>query len=186
VKGSQQLQRAESALRDRISRYHRLMRALLIIDMQRGLLRFEYATLPARIASYARNNEYAVIFASRFTNAPGSLYRSQLDWHKLSGPPATLLVPVIAALDPFEIPKTGYSALTPVLAALLHTGQFDGIDLCGIDTDQCVAATAFALFDAGVDVRILTKLCASSAGPAAHEAGLAALARALGEDALID
>lgn len=57
--------------------------------------------------------------------------------------------------------------------------------VAGIDTDACVLATCLSLFDAGVQPVLLADLCYSSGGMMAHESGLLALRRQIGDGNVI-
>ena len=57
--------------------------------------------------------------------------------------------------------KETVSAATAELLAHLRAEQIDNIDVCGLSTDTCVLATAFALHDAGFRVNVRGEHCAS-------------------------
>jgi len=156
--------------------------ALLVIDVQNGFITSETAHLPALIAAFlrGRHGDYALVIATRFENAPGSLYETSMGWCEMRGPLDTALAPEIAPLVHEVSVKHGYAPAMIDLVARLQRADIERVDLCGIDTDQCVLATAIALWDAGIEPRILSNLCASTGGPSAHEAGLLVARRAIG------
>lgn len=53
----------------------------------------------------------------------------------------------------------------------------DQVDIIGFDTDACVLAAAFRLFDHNVNLRLLVDGIWSSGGKKMHEAGLACMKR---------
>lgn len=65
------------------------------------------------------------------------------------------------------------------MISLLHEHNADSAVVVGFDTDACVLATAFALFDAGVIPYIDSRGCDSSGGTELHDAALAIAARSL-------
>ena len=62
-----------------------------------------------------------------------------------------------------------FSKWVPELQALV--GPHPTIVLCGVSTDCCVLATAFAAVDAGVQLRVVADACAAKT-PELHEAAL--------------
>src|SRR3989304_2252153 len=104
-------------------------RVLLVIDVQAGV-----GHEPTR--------------PTRFETPEGSLFRTLKGVVRFApGMPETELAFAPRA-DARVFVKTGYSAATPeVLAAAREAGS--RIYLCGIATDNCVLATAPALFAAG-------------------------------------
>lgn len=128
-------------------------RGLLVVDVQTAF--HPPSWLIAGIGAIV--DRYAVTVATHFTNPPGSLYRTRLDWHGC-GPGANQLV--IPFFPDYIVEKTGYG-LPAEEAARLAAMQVSGWDICGLETDACVLACAMSLWDAGVPVCILEDLCAS-------------------------
>lgn len=64
---------------------------------------------------------------------------------------------------------------------LLKLNQEDTVDIIGFDTDACVLATAFNVFDSGCNFRIFKDLCWSSGGKVMHITGLAVMERNFGD-----
>lgn len=60
------------------------------------------------------------------------------------------------------------------------------IDIIGCDTDACVLATAFSLWDAGTDFRVLAGFCYSSGGESQHLAALEVMRRSFGSRVIED
>lgn len=138
---------------------------LLIVDLQIGFA--PKAELIARIEEIVK--EYSVVVMTRFTNPPQSLYRSVLDWHGDGGDLA-LQVPHAVILD-----KSGYGLSFEHLETLrgLHCVEWH---ICGLETDACVLASAFSLWDANLRPVIRAELCDSPL----HDAGVAIAARQFG------
>jgi len=57
--------------------------------------------------------------------------------------------------------------------------------LCGIDTDACVYDSAVDAYQTGIRPWIVTDACASSGGPAYHEAALLLASRNVGRGQLL-
>ena len=140
---------------------------LLIIDLQTGFS--PSADLVSAIA--AECHQHDVVVATQFENPPDSLYRKVLDWH---GDGGELVLPLPAGTPVLR--KTGYGLSADhleVLAAL----RCQEWHLCGLETDACVLACAFSLWDAGIRPVIRGELCASPL----HSQGMAVAVRQFGE-----
>lgn len=160
-----------------------MRRALLIVDLQRGFLGPDTDWLAGAVAGYLeRHHErYALVLATRFVNQPGSRYETERDWHAMMQPDETALVPAIAHLVEAVLVKDGLAPDRDELLGLLADAGIERVDLCGLDTDQCVLATALLLWDAEVVPRILSDLCTSSGGAELHDAARAMLRRSVGD-----
>ncbi|MHB8408352.1 MAG: hypothetical protein ACYDHY_09740 [Acidiferrobacterales bacterium] len=122
----------------------------MVVDLQSGF--DPPAALVAAIAAEA--TQYAAVAMTRFHNLPDSLYRSVLGYDRDGGDLA-LSVPGSIILD-----KTGYG-LNARHIELLRMFDCDEWHLCGVETDACVLACAFSLWDAKLSPRIRGDLCSS-------------------------
>lgn len=138
---------------------------LLIVDLQVGFAPSDELVERIRRAS-AR---YGRVVMIRFTNQPSSLYRSILAWHGEGGD-LVLQVPQAVILD-----KDGYG-LTEQHLQILAEMQCTEWHVCGLETDACVLACAFSLWDAGLRPVIQPELCESPL----QEQGLAVAKRQFG------
>ena len=79
-----------------------------------------------------------------------------------------------SVIDPWKqatsVASHTFSKWVPDLHALV--GAHPTIVLCGVSTDCCILATAFAAVDGGAHVRVVADACTAKT-PAAHEAALA-------------
>ncbi|AKA23533.1 cysteine hydrolase family protein [Pseudomonas chlororaphis] len=67
--------------------------------------------------------------------------------------------------------KHGYTLTAPTLA-YLHSLAPDRVLVCGIQTDTCVLAAGFALFDAGLQPTLITDLTVGSSLDRSGELGV--------------
>jgi nicotinamidase-related amidase len=163
-------------------------RALIVVDVQRGFLGSVGDGLPGRIAGYARRHRgrYALVVATRFVNHAGSRYVIERDWSAMIDQRETALAPEIAAVADVILPKHGLAPDGHQLATMLRAARIGRADLCGLDTDQCVLATALQLWDAGIVPRVLSDLCTSSGGEELHDAARALLRRSIGDRNVVE
>lgn len=157
--------------------------ALLVIDVQRGFINKYTKDIPSLIEQ--EQTRYDFVWSAQLEhkeNSPFLKIRRYSGFSDIDSPEelAFNLRP-----DAKTIFKHGYSAVTNKLSDELKANNIIQIDLMGVDTDQCVLATALALFDLGITPRIVVDRCASTGGPEAHDAGVDVLRRALGDQNMI-
>jgi nicotinamidase-related amidase len=135
------------------------MHAIMIIDVQR-----EFgvpADLVAKIK--ARAESFPLRIYTQFVNPPGSLFRTKLKRDMCTpGDPGGELVMTPGAGD-LVLRKQSYGLLPEHLEILRRHGVKE-VTVTGVDTDACVLAVMFSLWDNGIDCHIIPDLCWSSAG----------------------
>jgi nicotinamidase-related amidase len=101
----------------------------------------------------------------------GSWRRYYKQWSFAEGTRGSPLWDVIPPwTDRLTVSSHTFSKWVPDLARI--TGPHPAIVLCGVSTDCCVLATAFAAVDAGAQVRVVADACAAKT-PEIHAAALA-------------
>jgi ribonuclease HI/nicotinamidase-related amidase len=144
-----------------------MRKALLVIDVQQYFLKKTPKNLPRKIADYVETSKYDLLAFTTFRNTPGSNWEKSLGWYGCRSDEDIVLasefINLANAKNTFE--KHTYSALRqPDLLRQLNEKKVGQIDLCGIDIDACVLATAFDAFDHGYRVNVLLDLSYSRAG----------------------
>lgn len=134
------------------------MKALIVIDMQNGFMNHEnFVKLKEKINNLLAENIYDKIFYTKFINKENSLYRKYLNWHKLSNTfDQDICVNIVDSSIIFE--KYGYGLNQKDLNYIKNLG-INSIDICGLQTDACVFAIAFQLFDNNIFPNILINYC---------------------------
>ncbi len=155
--------------------------ALLIIDMQVGFLS-GMGDFIKRVESLVAQYPAEKIFWLKFRNEPESLYHKYLDWKDVLVAPQTELVsqfnpPAERVFDHYT-----YAPSDEVLEQLKGCKE---VAIAGVDTDACVFATAFALWDHGIRPLILTDYCSSSGGLYLHKAALDIMRRQFGVGSIL-
>jgi nicotinamidase-related amidase len=136
-------------------------------DVQAYFLERSPKDLPAKIVGYISSSNYEFVGFTVFRNRDGSNWEKSLDWHKSKTNQEVELATEFKLLAKSEntFEKHTYSALKqPDLVRHLEQLGIEAIDICGIDTDACVLATAYEAFDKGYRTKILFDLCHSRAG----------------------
>lgn len=159
------------------------MPTLLIIDVERGFINENTKHIPALVEQ--KQHEYDTVWAVRLVygkDSPFLTIRQRSGIENIERPTELAFTP---RDDARILEKYGYSAATPELIAALRQEGVTSVDIAGMDTDQCVLATAFGLFDAGMTPRILEHYCASTGGETMHQVAMQLLRRALGEQHIV-
>jgi nicotinamidase-related amidase len=143
--------------------------ALVIVDLQCAFS--PPPRLVARIRRYAARFKLRVF--TRFENPPGSQFRRVLKMHVCPpGAPENALL-IEPAKSDVVLVKPSYGLSARQVARLKRLG-IRKATVCGVETDACVLAVMFSLFDAGITCRVRSDLCWSSTG--LHRSGLKVLA----------
>jgi len=134
--------------------------ALMIVDVQRA---FRPAPeFVERIERYSRRFPCRIL--TRFINPPGSLHRRILK-EKSCAPGSTDIELLISPrTGDLIFDKIGRYGLTPSQIRRLQRRGIRRVTVCGLDTDACVLAVMFGLFDAGIECRLHEDLSCSSTG----------------------
>jgi nicotinamidase-related amidase len=163
---------------------------LVVVDVQNGFVSPKSAHIVPAIADLMqrwvrRGRPYVM---TRFINEPESPFERILDWHRLTGPPETTIVPelqeyvsgAVAVID-----KPIYSMFTPEGAGLVLAQGWRNIVIAGIATESCVLKTAVDAFERGLTPWIVQDASFSHAGQEAHDAGCLVAQRFIGSAHLV-
>lgn len=145
---------------------------LLLVDLQKGFINGRSKQIVPKIISLVKSGKYGRIYATQFFNTPESPFVKFLNWKGCMDSPETDLIDELDKYTFKVIKKYTYSALNEELLCELRNNNITEIDIAGVDTDACVLATAYALFDAGIRPNILSSYCASSGYDDVHKAAL--------------
>ena len=162
---------------------------LMVVDVQKGFLTDETRHVLSTVVDLVRQWQEAggKTIYSRYYNHAGSAFERLMNWRQLYCPPETDIVEELASYVRHSVvlDKDNYSALTREFSELLRRHEWTDIVICGIDTDLCVLKTALDAFEHGLTPWVVTEASASTGGNAAHDAGLAVIGRAIGEQHLV-
>lgn len=150
---------------------------LLVVDAQRGFISDSTSHALPNIRRCTQ--AFDTVIATQFTADTPEQFRKLLGW---SGVSDGRLVPFVADGATAVIEKSRYSAAIEEVLSLLSD---EPIYIVGFETDACVLATAFGLFDAGYRPIVVQDACATNAPEDTHEQALHVLRRNIGDKQVI-
>jgi nicotinamidase-related amidase len=156
---------------------------LLIIDVQRGFMNDSTRPVVDTVSEVARvfyGREWPVI-CTRFINLPGSNWERLRGWSGMQHEPDTLLAEDLDVQTPYIFKKSTYSAWSHEVQIVCQNNGVRDVVIVGIDTNECVLATALAVFDAGYTPWVVEDACATGGGEAAHKNTIELLKPLLGK-----
>lgn len=132
----------------------------MVVDVQRAFT--PPPSFVRKLERYARR--FPCCIYTRYVNPPGSLFRTVLK-QKCCAPGSEdtelLLTPRPTDLVMDKVARYG---LTPAQIAKLKRHGIRCMTVCGLDTDACVLAVMFSLFDGGIECHLKENMCWSSSG----------------------
>lgn len=155
---------------------------LLVIDLQVAFMESIPADFVGRIDRFLTRWKPEQLHWLRFVNHAGSLYERAINYSECMVSPERdfIALPSFAPDLPRKIvTHYGYSPPADFIAELKNAGH-DKAGICGVDTDACVMAACFALWDAGIQPIIYSDYCHSSGGTDMHRAAIAMMFRQFG------
>lgn len=128
-------------------------RVLLIIDVQALFLSGRTQPVAEFLQDLVRRENFDLVIQSCWRNFPGSPYETRLGYGLGMDPEeARPFIPLPGS--PLLLRST-YSAVTKDLLRLLH--KEDELYVAGLETDACVLATLFDLWDEGFTFHVYQK-----------------------------
>lgn len=160
------------------------MKALMVVDMQKGFEKENDRSLNESINKYLREEKFDNVIYTQFYNHIDSPYIQFLGYTKmLRGGEIELCVDEVK--NSFIFQKCTYG-LSEKQLKFLKEKHINEVILCGCDIDACVLAIAFNLFDSGIRPLFKWDLCGSkNDDKEAKERVKPLLLRNFGKDCLI-
>ncbi len=160
-------------------------KALVVIDVQKYFLNEETKPIVKKIQEFLKEkaDQYAVIYFTVFKNDPTSPLWQISEWKDCTDSPATDICDEIKEFinDKNLFYKNILSAYkVPEIRRGLKEHRVSEVDLCGFDTDCCVLATAYDLFDVGIKPVVIENLTWSTSQEKLHKPALQMLERNIG------
>ena len=155
---------------------------LLVIDLQTAFTKSVSDAFIQNITGFIGGWPEELTYWLKFLNHPDSLYEKHIDYQDctLSADSALIVPPPSHAAEKRKIVNHfGYAPPQDFIAQLKSDGH-NSVNICGLDTDACVMAACFSLWDAGIQPIVHTEYCQSSGGTEMHRAALSMMYRQFG------
>jgi nicotinamidase-related amidase len=139
--------------------------ALAVVDVQTYFMQRSPADIPVRIADHIRGSSYDTVAFTIFQNEDGSNWEKTLNWSKCKDSQDLELAPQLKEFTSDNVfIKHTYSAFKSAgFEDYLRKHNIKKLEICGIDLEGCVLATAYEAFDKGYEVEVLFDLSHSRA-----------------------
>lgn len=161
---------------------------LLVVDMQKGFLGADDAKVVVptinRLVEHWQGYGWPIVY-SRFVNLEGSNWERLRDWHELKRQPDTELADELTVDPTYVFKKSTYSAWSADTAQVCAIQGVQDVVIVGVDTNECVLATAISVFDAGLTPWLVEDACASNGGQEAHDKAIELLAILMGSQQIV-
>lgn len=154
---------------------------LLIVDVQRFFTRRGLEGLPVAVETLLP--AYKTRIATRFVN-PGGLFVSRNNFSDCGASPDTDLA-FTAPADLIVRDKPGYGLEDTGIIDMLQSRGVDEVHLAGCESDCCVLASAFDLWDAGIAPAFHLRAIGTTSDEAAHSAAIRQYRRLFGEGSIL-
>lgn len=153
-----------------------MKKALIVVDLQDGFVTDQNCWILENVKRAIENGNYDLVVESIFHAEPGSLWDTQTNWMF----PLRPTVPEIANVLPNEtvrVVKTTKSVFKgdQNLLQILKDNSIEEIHVVGIDTGDCVYATAQEAFDYGFRTFVIEDCTEASENPETRTAALTML-----------
>lgn len=143
-------------------------KALILVDVQPAFLNERSAHLPSRITELIKNIPYDAYVNALFHTEEGSVWEKQQNW---TCPKDENMVTIPVVRDALigkktlEVLKETASVFKGAqnVAAYLKEEGIEEVHIVGVDSDNCVLATAYEAFDYGFVTYVLEECCDTSA-----------------------
>jgi len=160
-------------------------KALIVIDVQKYFLNRKTKLIVEKISKYLKNNagKYSATYFTVFKNDTNSPLWKIAGWRDCTDSPATDICDEIKEFtnDSNLFYKNILSAAkVSEISCKIKENKIFEVDLCGFDTDCCVLATAYDLFDQGIKPIILENLTWSTSEEKLHKPALQMIERNIG------
>lgn len=160
-------------------------KALIVIDVQKYFLSEETIGIVKKISDYLKNNsqKYSVIYFTIFKNDSNAPLWKISGWQDCINPPDIDICDEIKAFtnnnNLFYKNLLSAAKVTQITQGI-RENNISEVRLCGFDTDCCVLATAYDLFDQGIKPVVLKNLTWSTSKDKLHNPAIKMFARNIG------
>jgi len=155
-------------------------KALFIVDVQNIFLTKKNEYIISNIEKLIQNTKYELYVNAVFYADKNSIWARQTQWTvpKKKAKSHPRIIKALKNLTPIEIVKQSKSCFkgdevdSSDILYTLFKHDINEIHIVGLDTNDCVLATAYEAFDYEFSTYVIEECTQSSSGKSIHEAGL--------------
>ena len=157
-------------------------KGLIVVDLQSSFLNKRNAYVLKNVLKLLKNVRYDAYVEATFHAEKGSIWDIQQQWICPEGPNTKTVEMISAALKPYhplqvhKDTKSVFKGDKDVVRFLKKRGVKD-VHIVGVDTDDCILATAYEAFDLGFVTYVIEEGVQSSSSDTLHKAALTVLRR---------
>lgn len=154
-------------------------KALLLIDMQEGFLKEGKETILTNLVKLFEQQSYDLYVQVTFETTPGSLWEKQIKWKFLYEPAIKELEDLLRDKPVEVVKKSTRSAFKGYrdLHRILESNNVTENHIVGVDSTDCVYATAQESFDLGYFTYVIEECTCASQGEYFHRQAISLLRR---------
>lgn len=144
-------------------------KALVIVDMQPAFIDENNSSVVSKVKGLIEKVEYDAYIEVVFSAEKGSVWDVQKNW-SCPQDDTTHSVPdireLLKAKEPLRVHKHTRSVFAgnPNAVQYLKDQDIEEVHIVGVETDDCVLATAYGAFDSGFLTYVLEECCAAATG----------------------
>jgi len=155
-------------------------KALVVVDVQPSFLNARNEYIVKNISKLLSKVKYEAHVVATFHAEKGSVWDVQQKWVCLKGESTGTIEKILKNLKIFDvlrIEKTTKSVFkgSKNIASILRKRDITEVHVVGLDTNDCVLATAYESFDLGFITYAIEECCQSSSSAKLHDKALAIL-----------
>ena len=146
--------------------------ALVLVDIQSGFIKEWKGLLVENLKTLLCHKKYDIYIEVTFHAPKGSIWERQCHWTFPDQHTIAAVEKLLEGVQPVvKIKKETKSAFkgTPNLLRLLKASNIEDVHLVGLDSNDCVFATAQESFDLGFYTYVIEECTGSSGGKKMHE-----------------
>lgn len=149
-------------------------KALIVVDMQEGFLKTADRSIVSRIKGFIEQGRYDLYIEAIFHADKGSLWDKQTGWTFELEPTVSELREALQKTGSLLVTKTTKSVFggDKDLVSLFRQQGIEEVHVVGVDTNDCIMATAYDSFDAGFFTYVIEECVASSSGKKMHDCAI--------------
>ncbi|HEU5114296.1 MAG TPA: isochorismatase family cysteine hydrolase [Candidatus Paceibacterota bacterium] len=149
-------------------------RAIIVVDMQPTFLSSVPKSLVSAVVAVLENVPYDVYVEATFHADKGSIWDKQTGWTYAAEPSVPEIQKALQEKPIEHISKSAKSAFLgdKDLAVILRAKGIEEVHIVGVDTNDCILATAYNAFDLGFFAYVIEECVSASEGSELHEAAL--------------